>query len=184
MRRLSGFAALLLCASCLPNPQSVAERRESFDRDDLQGELLLKKAPDNMQPIGALFGGRIKLVGASTDPAQPKPGDRVTVTFYWSATDVVAEDYQVFVHGDAIGGNSGRIHGDHYPAEGRYPTDVWRPGEIIADPFKMWIPPGYGPKKLGIYTGLYKEKYRVPLSDKGQRPSGSDNRSLALELNF
>ena len=158
MRRFAFGLVLLAGTACLPNPQSVAERRESFDRDDLKGELLFDSPPPNMKPVGALFGGRLELVGVSSDPETPKPGDRTTITFYWRAKSVVAEDYQVFVHGDAIGGNSGRLHGDHFPAKGKYPPDV--------------------------YTRLYKDKYRVPLTDGGQRPKGSDNRSLAIEFTF
>ena len=77
-----------------------------------------------------------------------------------------------------------RIHGDHFPAKGKYPSDVWQEGEVVVDEFTMWIPVGYGAKRLGLYTGMYKENYRVPLTDKGQRPGASDNRSLAVELTF
>lgn len=184
MMRLSVLAALLAGSACLPNPQSVRERRETFDREDLYGELLLDRAPASVQPVGAVFGGRLKLVGYTLEPARPKPGDRITVTLFWTALKTVAEDYQVFVHGDAIGGKASRLHGDHYPAEGEYPTDVWQVGEVVVDPFKMWIPPGYGPKRLGLNLGLYKKNYRVPLTDKGQKYGGGDNRSRAVEIVF
>lgn len=185
MRRAGLLPGLLvLLAGCLPNPQSVKERREAFPREGLRGGLLLDSLPGNASPIGAVFGGRAELAGYAVDPPSPKPGDRVVITFYWKAAKPMAEDYQVFVHGDAIGGQAPRLHGDHFPAKGEYPTDVWQKGEVIADPFKMWIPPGYGAKSLGIYTGLYKGDYRVPLTSKGSRPGMPDNRSLALELRF
>ena len=175
---------LILLAACLPNPQSVRERRESFDRSDLYGSLILEAPPPDMKSVGAVFGGRIKLLGYTLDPPQPRPGDRLKVTFYWTVLKPVDEDYEVFVHGDAITGKSSRLHGDHFPAEGDYPTDVWQVGEIVADPFKLWIPPGYGPKQLGLFTGLYKEKYRVPLTDKGSAHGTGDNRSRAVEIVF
>ena len=176
---------LLLClAGCLPNPQSVKERRENFDRSGLTGTLILENPPADMKPIGAVFGGRLKLLGYTLDPPQPKPGDRIKVTYFWTALKTVDEDYEVFVHGDAITGKSSRLHGDHFPAEGEYPTDVWQVGEIVVDPFKMWIPPGFGVKQLGLFTGMYKDKYRVPLTDRGVAYGTGDNRSRAVEITF
>lgn len=173
-----------LGAACLPNPQSVKQRRQAFDRAPLLGRLILPTAPPGMKPVGAVFDGRAKLLGYEIDPERPGPGDRVKLRFYWSATLPMAEDYMVFIHGDAVGGKSGRLHADHFPAEGRYPTDVWQEGEVVVDPFTVWIPPRYGPKRLGIYTGLYKGNHRVPISNGGSRPKTSDNRSQALEIVF
>lgn len=181
---------LLLCAAlaligtrCLPKPESVKEHRDNFDRDSIRGSLLLQAPPADMKRIDASFG-HAKLLGYTVDPANPQPGDRARIKLYWTATGPMAEDYQVFVHGDAIGGNASRLHGDHFPAEGKYPTDVWREGDVVVDAFTMWIPPGYGPKTLGIYVGLYLQNYRVPLTEKGQMPSDSENRSQAITLNF
>jgi hypothetical protein len=174
----------VLLVACLPNPQSVKERREEFDRSALKGELIFDATPSNMKPIGAEFGRKVKLLGYTMDPEEPRQADRVKVTFYWQALAPLAEDYEVFIHGDAIGGNAPRIHGDHYPAEGKYPTDVWRENEVVADPFAIWIPAGYGPKQLGIYAGLYKENYRMPLTNKGVANSDNENRSQAITITF
>lgn len=171
-------------AACLPNPQSVKERREQFPRDDLMGDIILTAAPAEMKPVGAVFGKSIELLGYQVSPEHPSGGDRVTVTFYWGAVGPIEEEYEVFVHGDALEGQAPRIHGDHFPAKGKYPSDVWQEGEVVVDEFTLWIPVGYGAKRLGLYTGMYKENYRVPLTDKGQRPGASDNRSLAVELTF
>src|SRR5688500_18651411 len=122
------LASQLAVAACLPDPMSVKERRELFDRDNLQGSLLFNAPSPNMVKVGAEFGGKARLLGYTMKPESPRPGDRVTITFYWTAIAPMAEDYEVFIHGDAIGGNSSRLHGDHYPAKGEYPTDVWRVG--------------------------------------------------------
>lgn len=179
------LAALLgLAASaCLPDPQSVKERRESFPREGMKGDLILDAVPEGATPVGAVFGERLELVAYSLSKT-PTTGSRLGVTFYWRANKPADEDYQVFVHGDALEGNARRIHGDHFPAKGEYPTDVWQDGEIVADPFTIVIPPGYGPKRLGLYTGLYKGSYRVPLTSPGRQPAGQDNRSLAVEIRF
>lgn len=186
MRKI-GTAALglaILLAGCLPNPQSVAERREHFSRGGLKGSLILSSLPSDAKSVGAVFGDRIKLEGYRLDPVSPKRGDKVSVTFYWGVLKPVNEDYQVFVHGDAKGGNARRLHGDHFPAKGKYPTDVWQPGEIVVDEFQMKVSKDYGAPKLGIYTGLYKGNYRLPLTSKGSASSDNSNRSQPVEITF
>jgi hypothetical protein len=182
----AAFAVLgmVLVGACLPHPESVKERRANFDRESLMGKYILSSPPPGMREVGAVFGDRIKLVGYTMEPSSPRRGDKVRVTFYWSALKPIPEDYQVFVHGDATGGNARRVHGDHYPAEGKYPTDVWREGEIVADPFSMSISGDYGAERLGIYTGMYVGDYRVPLTDRGQAFSDSENRSRPIEIVF
>ena len=184
MRRGLVAVALVAGAGCLPNPQSVKERREQFPRDRLMGDLILTTAPPGMKRVGAVFGKSIELLGYEVEPEHPGAGQLVDVTFYWGVVGPVEEEYQVFVHGDALEGQAPRIHGDHYPAQGKYPSDVWQQGEVVVDEFSIRIPLGYGAKRLGLYTGLYKESYRVPLTDHGSRPGASDNRSLAVELVF
>jgi hypothetical protein len=187
-RPLGALGALALggalAGACLPELQSVKERRESFDRDGLLGGVILDAPPPDMKPVGAVFGERVKLVGYTLSPPKPPPGGTVEVSFFWQALRPMAEDYQVFVHGDAVGEKQSRIHGDHYPAGGRYPTDVWQEGEIVRDTFEIFIPPGYGAKHLGLFTGLYKGSYRVPLTDAGVRPRTGDNRSRAVDIFF
>lgn len=179
-----GALAILGLVECMPNPQSVKERRVNYDRSALKGRLILDKPPADMQRVDAVFGGAVKLLGYTLSPAQPGRGSRLTVTYYWSALKPMAEDYKVFIHGDAIGVQDRvpRIHGDHYPALEKYPTDVWQVGEVVVDRFAVDIPPGYGAPELGLYSGLYKGDYRVPLSDSGRSAGGRDNRSLAVRL--
>lgn len=184
LRLVTAVSLATLGAACLPNPQSVKERREKFDRSSLEGELILSAPPPNMTEVGAVFGDRIKLLGYTLEPATPKRGDTVEISLYWSALKPVPEDYQVFVHGDAINGNARRIHGDHFPAKGKYPTDVWREGEVVVDTFSMSVPGAYAPERLGVFTGMYLGDYRVPLTNRGNGISDAENRSRAVEMIF
>lgn len=180
---------VLFGSACLPNPQSVEERRTQFTRDSLRGHFLLDELPKGVEIVNAQFAPSgsselVRLLGYTLEPKSPKPGEQLEVTMYWSTDSQISEDYTVFVHGDAINGKSSRIHGDHYLAKGKYPTDVWQPGEVVVDPFKMKIPAGYGSNRLGLYVGLYKELYRMPLVDGGKRSKTSDDRLLMVELQF
>lgn len=169
-----------LLSACLPNPQSVKERRDGFDREGLRGSLILDAPPANMVRVDAEFGHRAKLLGYTMSPEHPGSGERVDIKLYWTVLAPVAEDYQVFVHGDAINSNAARLHGDHYPADGQYPMDVWREGEVVVDPFSMRIPVNYGAEALGIYLGLYLGNYRVPLTNRGSAEADNENRSRAI----
>ncbi|NJK89849.1 MAG: hypothetical protein HC923_10925 [Myxococcales bacterium] len=180
--RAAVFVAALVGVACLPNPQSVKERRAIFDRGGLEGSVLVKELPADLQRIEAVFDGQFELVGATVSPSRPKRGDRVEVSYYWTAREEPAQDFKVFVHGDAMEGDSRRLHGDHWPADGRYPTGVWRVGDLVKDTFTFKIPSSYGPDRLGLYSGLYRGNDRARVTTAGKKTSTSDNRVLAVEI--
>jgi hypothetical protein len=172
---------LLLGLACLPSPESVAERRARFDRTALRATVILDRAPP-LTEVGAVFDGRIELLGYTSEPVSPARGDEVELCFYWRARRPIPEDYLVFVHADAAGGQARRLFADHLPAGGRYPSGLWRPGEVIADRFRLSIPRDYGPPRIQVMTGLYLGDYRLPLSEPGRAPADRENRSRALEI--
>lgn len=90
----------------------------------------------------------------------------------------------MFIHGDPLDGNAPRIHGDHFPAEGTYPTWAWRAGEVVVDRFSLPIPGGYGAPGLAIFTGWYRGEHRLNLTQPGRAPADRENRSRAVELHF
>lgn len=180
--RIATCAAAVAIAACMPNPQSVKERRAEFDRGGLEGEYIVNELPDDLVRVGAVFDDTFELVGYTMEPERPKRGDTVTVTYYWTALEPSARDFQVFIHGDALDGDYRRLHADHWPADGKYPTGVWRKGEYVKDPFRITIPGSYGPDRLGLYSGLYRGDDRLRLTDRGKKKSTSDNRSLAVEI--
>ncbi|MEM1025730.1 MAG: hypothetical protein AAGD10_05015 [Myxococcota bacterium] len=174
----------LLSVGCLPNPQSVKERREGFDRSGLNESFILSELPQDVAPVGTIFEGAIELVGTRIDPPEPRPGQAIRVEYFWRVLRPFARDMKVFIHGDALEGDARRIHGDHWPAEGRYPTGVWQAGEIIRDPFTLRVPSDYGPPKLGLYSGLYRGKDRLDITEKGRVNASADDRALAVEIRF
>jgi len=169
-------------SGCMPNPKSVRERRTDFDRSGLKGRYIVEELPKNLVPVGAVFDDAFELVGYTMRPERPKRGDEVDITYYWTARRESARDFKVFIHGDAIEGSYRRLHGDHWPADGRYPTGVWRVGEYVKDPFSIRIPGSYGPPRLGLYSGLYRGDDRLRLTERGRKSGTADNRSLAVEI--
>ena len=45
---------------------------------------------------------------------------------------------------------------DHQPREGRFPTDLWRPGEVVVDETQLTVPAGTDLSGLQLWTGMYR----------------------------
>jgi len=85
-------------------------------------------------------------------------------------------DYSVFAH---LLGPDGQILAQHdgWPADDRYPTSAWDPGEIVTDARKLdtaGLPAGTYRLAVGMYD--LRTMQRLPLRADGA--SSSDNRLL------
>lgn len=131
--------------------------------------------PPAADSLGYRFGDAIALEAYE---AIRRPGG-LDVTLYWRAESTPAEPYQVFVHLVCAGGQTAAQR-DSAPADGRYPTDQWRPGAIIADAHPLaWDAAPAGPCELR--AGLYRlaDLTRLPVSPADDRVSAD---SLLLEV--
>lgn len=124
--------------------------------------------PASAEPSGYRFGD---IALAAYDIAERPDG--LDVTLYWRAEAPAPQPYQVFVHLVCAGQIA--VQSDSAPAGGRYPTDQWRPGAVVADAHTLtWTAPPGGPCEL--IAGLYRlaDLTRLPLSpaDERYRASG------------
>ncbi|MBS2025381.1 MAG: hypothetical protein JST92_23520 [Deltaproteobacteria bacterium] len=162
-------------ASCIERPAPESPSRPAVDRSRLQ-DVLVRQTPPNLTPVGATFGnGAIELVGYTADPSPMVPGQHTRVVLYWRCRSEL-DSWHIFVHLDDVTGSGERIHAEHDPAGGRYPTDAWQPGDLIADSFAF--APGHAP--LGLYLGLYSQgETRLKLDQPGRGKNDGGNRLLA-----
>ena len=174
--------ALSACAvACIERPYDgsassapSAPARPQVDRAALH-DVLLTALPEGTVPVGALFGGAAELVGYRTEPPQLVPGQRLRITLLWRCKAEL-EPWHVFVHLDDAGGAGERIHAEHDPAGGRFPTDAWKPGDLIADSFTVTA----GRGALQLYLGLYSSgESRLALTSPGRGRDDGANRLLA-----
>ncbi|MFA6033759.1 MAG: hypothetical protein WC889_12735 [Myxococcota bacterium] len=187
MKRIALFivtaaAATTIMSSCIPSPKPISEERRSFDRSAF-AENVLRYPPSSFTfPNRAVFGGKIQLIGMEVEPKDPRPGDRITVSLYFKVLEFIDEDWELFIHGDAWGAFSDRLHGDHFPVEGRYRTGFWQKGEIIRDVFKLKIPGDYNAPKIAMWMGFYTgdTRMRVDTSDKSVQHDGQDRVNAGL----
>ncbi|MCO6452664.1 MAG: glycosyltransferase family 39 protein [Caldilineales bacterium] len=84
----------------------------------------------------ATFGDSLNLISVELPPAPLKQGESIPITLLWQASQPLAADLRPvvrLVHQDGWLA----AEWDHSPAQGRYATDRWQPGEIIADPYLL-----------------------------------------------
>ena len=170
MRNALLFCALL--AGCIERPFNAppaAAPRATVDRAALQG-VLIAALPDGVVPVGAVFGSAAELVGYKLEPPALVPGRQARLTLFWRCLAPL-EAWHIFVHLDEPDG--ARIHAEHDPANGRFPTDAWKPGDLVADP--VAFEPHTNP--LLLYLGFFSQgEARLPLTQAGRGRDDGNNR--------
>ncbi|RME72359.1 MAG: hypothetical protein D6784_13655 [Chloroflexi bacterium] len=128
------------------------------------------------------FGNLVRLVGYSLDLRRTYPGGRVPVTLYWQALAPIPREYHVFVHLET--GSGPAAQADGAPVCWSYPTTLWRPGQILADPHAIPLPPdiqpGVYPLEIGLYTPDTWE--RLDVLDVAGNPAGVSFRLAEVEI--
>ena len=118
--------------------------------------------------VQATFGEQLELVGFDLVPQEIRPGGSLTLTTYWRARREVPTDYTIFTH---IVDSSGALRGqrDAQPADGGYPTSMWKPGEYVVDRRVLAVdkdaPPGDYHLIVGLY--LWPKLERLPVTMNG-----------------
>ena len=87
-----------------------------------------------------LFEDKIRYLGFRVDTPRQRvaPGEVLDVTLYWQALQPLERNYSAFVR--LIGKGDVPVHVlDTYPGGGMWQTTLWRPGEIIADRYRLRI---------------------------------------------
>lgn len=125
-------------------------------------------ADDEVTSLAAFEQG-LSLVDFQWNAVDVSPGQDVTVTIKWHASEPLHENYTVFAH---LLDASGQLvaQSDGIPRNGAYPTNFWGENEIISDSRTFVIPADVDPGSLTLNTGLYilENNSRLP------RAAGSD----------
>jgi len=94
----------------------------------------------------ATFGEHFELQDAELADQPLSAGDLIPLQLLWRTNTPLTDDLRPvvrLVHSDGWLA----AEWDHSPAQGRYATDRWRPGEIIADPYRLTP----NPESPGVY---------------------------------
>ena len=110
-------------------------------------------------PLSANFADSIGLIGVTLPEIHNSSFavqiSQFPVTFHWQALHPTGQPYTVFLQ---LLNQQGEVVSswDSQPFGGLYPTNLWSPGEIIADKFYLPLPEGgLSPGAYRLITGLY-----------------------------
>ena len=175
MKRL--IPLLLLCCACqeVEQPTTVLTQAQW---DEIKTHILTE-APNPAYKIGAIFDGKIELIGF--DVATLEAGKQAEFTWYWKALEPIESNWTVFVHLDADKGNF-RQNLDHVPVNDLYQTSRWKKGEIIRDVQKVTIKSDFPGGTLKPYIGFFKGNTRMPVSNSAPVTSGEAPRVIGPTL--
>jgi hypothetical protein len=118
--------------------------------------------------------GAVTYLGSVVEPAQPRPGDQVTLRHYFRSTDRAPRGYRFFIHvvDPATSPQLGNL--DHELQGGSAPLGTWPPGKLIEDVHAFQMP-AY-PGTLQLRLGFWDERGRLPVDAPLQ--SDGNNRLL------
>ena len=122
---------------------------------------LITELPPGATKVSINFEDKIELIGWQLDPAEPSPGSPLVISLFWKALVDDPGTWKVFVHIDAAGQ---RIHGDHDPVEGLFPTRNWRKGDLVRDDHRVVVKRTISPARFTFYAGLYRGGTRMKIT--------------------
>ncbi|MGQ9492827.1 MAG: ArnT family glycosyltransferase [Anaerolineae bacterium] len=149
--------------SLLPAGSLISVREGPWERGDLEQEarllcIIYEAEPASRVPanLRAHFEQGVELLGYELR----RESEGINLRLFWRTEATLNMDYTVFVHlkqGEQIVAQS-----DSYPAQGYYPTHLWRPGDVIADDHLLTIPPSKV-RDCTFAVGLYDLRTMVNL---------------------
>lgn len=153
--------AFVVGAIALPRPSAAGATKASAEVSELTG-VVSRVPPQPRSRVDAVLGNAIRVHGADLQ-TPVSPGDALALRFYFESVAGLDQDWQVFLHIDAKQG-AYRIHGDHFPARGKYSTTLWQKGEVIADEWKGAVPRDAPRGAYDVWLGFYVGDDRLPFT--------------------
>jgi hypothetical protein len=98
--------------------------------------------------LGLDLGGTLRLDGYDLSRNQSVPGEVLRLMLHWRATEDVRNDYVINLR--LLDGNGTEVaYWLGRPVRSGYPTNTWRAGQIVLDPWRLEMP-------LDIAAGQYQ----------------------------
>jgi 4-amino-4-deoxy-L-arabinose transferase-like glycosyltransferase len=120
----------------------------------------LAALPAGALPLDITFttanGEQIKVVGIDAPSGRYYAGEFVPITLYLTTPQLLRHDYEVFVQLlDEKSAEVGNV--TTHPGWGRFPTQLWRPGAIYADTYRVQVRKRIEPQSpllARVYSGF------------------------------
>lgn len=143
--------------------------------------LVLDALPELDHPLQAVLGEELEVLGWSLrSPSGARedsltPATRYRLVIYYRVLRKLSGSWKTFVHLD---GFQRRFNADHELLDGKYPLELWRPGDVIADATDVLLEPNFSQGDYRLYFGLYAGSRRLTVS----RGPAQDDRIVAGTL--
>ncbi len=175
---------LFLTGNACKGGQETTTTLTQAQWEEVKANITTQAPADLPFPVGANYGDKVELIGLSVDPPSPRPGQEMTVTYWWRALAEMDVNWQVFVHFDVTGAQPARQGLDHHPVRDLYQTTRWQPGQIIKDVQKVTLRPNYPGGQATFWIGLWNpaDGQRLPLKNGDKVPNDNDNRVKATTI--
>jgi hypothetical protein len=110
-------------------------------------------------PLVQNFGNEILLSGYEYDRREIRPGEVLTVDFYWQALQDNLPDYMVQIR---LKDETGQIFetSEHRPLQGELPTSTWQAGDAVVDRQELQIPASLSPGVYHVQVALIDPESR------------------------
>jgi 4-amino-4-deoxy-L-arabinose transferase-like glycosyltransferase len=165
LRRVANEAGIKLYV--VAKDHAYARLLSNVPSDEPAEPHILSELPPEATAANVNFDDTFTLVGWQLEPPVVAPGDAVKASFFFRADKLAPRSWEIFIHGDGPRGSQNRIHGDHFPVEGRYLTNEWQPGEIVKDTFELEVPRDFPYESFTLWTGFYVDETRLPVKSTG-----------------
>jgi len=120
-------------------------------RGKFSGRNVLTEPPPADAPVMANFAGKVELYSASAELVGPS---RIHARYVWRCLSEVERVYRFFVHFE---GDADSFAQDHWPLDGRYPTSMWRVGDVVVEEYRFDTPKSARSGYYDVYIGVFEE---------------------------
>lgn len=112
------------------------------------------------------------LLGYNVDDTWAVPGGVILLTLYWQADRGLVFPYKVFAH---LEDTQLWAQADDEPGCSRFPTYLWRAGELVLDRHAIFLPDDLPPGSYALQVGLYETRtgLRMDVLDDLGNPAGN-----------
>lgn len=182
MKNVARWMVCLALAGCVEQPASQGANRgvSSSELDTIRRRVASRTAPTPSHRLDISFGGnKVKLIGYDVSAETVRPGQNMTVTFYWQCMSTVGDGWHLFTHLDDA--NQPRTNEDNVGDVRRaYQPERWRAGEYITDRQTFDLPADWDSPTVRFHVGLWKGAERMVPTPAGA--TDGDRRARAFEL--
>jgi hypothetical protein len=85
-------------------------------------------------------------------------GRKYRFRIFYKVLAPTSGEWETFVH---IDGYKRRYNGDHKTLNGKYPFNLWQPGDFVVDDAEFQLEPNFTAGQYTVYYGLYVGETRM-----------------------